>query len=50
MFFCFDQQRRGVVLIGGDKSSHKDWYTVTINQAEKIFAEYLRNGFENEKG
>jgi len=37
------------MLIGGDKSTRKDWYTVTIQQAEKIFAEHVRSGFKNEE-
>lgn len=47
ILFCFDKQRQGVLLIGGDKSSRKDWYRTMINQAEKVFAEYERNGFQN---
>ena len=49
ILFCFDEQRQGVVLIGGDKSTRNDWYTVTIQQAEKIFAEHVRSSFKNDE-
>ena len=36
IFFCFDAQRQAVLLIGGHKSSNKDWYKRMIQQAERI--------------
>ncbi len=41
--FAFDAQRRGVVLIGGDKTNNwKGWYQPNIDRADRLYAQHLR--------
>jgi hypothetical protein len=43
VFYVFDPDRNGVLLIGGNKSSSggKKFYKDMIDQSEKIYAKYL---------
>lgn len=43
VFYVFDPDRNGVLLIGGNKSSGgcKTFYKDMINQSEKIYTKYL---------
>lgn len=45
LFFVFDPDRNGVLLIGGNKagSGDKTFYNVMIDQSEKIYGRYLEN-------
>lgn len=54
VFFVFDPDRNGVLLIGGNKSSSggKTFYKDMIAQSEKIYAKYLeerQKALEKEK-
>lgn len=54
LFFVFDPDRNGVLLIGGNKASSgdKNFYKVMIDQCEKIYGRYLedrRKRRKNEK-
>ena len=44
VFFVFDPDKNGVLLIGGNKSSSrgKSFYKIMIDQSEKIYAKYLK--------
>jgi hypothetical protein len=43
--FIFDGDRRGVVLVGGNKQGIWDrWYLKFVPKADKIYARYLRDG------
>lgn len=54
-FFAFDPRRRGIVLIGGDKSGDARFYDRMIARADALFAEHLyrlaqgREGLNNER-
>lgn len=41
-FYIFDVTREAVVLCGGDKTGQGRFYEAMIAQAERIWAEYLR--------
>lgn len=41
IFFCFDSRRQAVLLIGGSKSSHREWYKKMIQQADRIMDTYV---------
>lgn len=43
ILFAFDQQRRAVLLIGGDKGERKDWYSFAIAIADELFDKHLRS-------
>ncbi|MFP5490008.1 MAG: type II toxin-antitoxin system RelE/ParE family toxin [Bacteriovoracia bacterium] len=45
IFYVFDPNRNGVLLIGGNKSSSGDkkFYKTMIEQSEKIYLRYLGN-------
>ena len=43
--FAFDPRRTAVLLLGGDKSKGSkwnDWYPDAIQQADKLFSQYLQ--------
>ena len=40
-FFCFDPERKAIVLCAGDKSGDKQFYKQMIPLAEKEYEEYL---------
>lgn len=44
IFFAFDPARTAVLLIGGDKRGHHQqrWYRRMINQADRLYEEYLK--------
>lgn len=47
----FDPWRSAILLTGGDKAGNwRQWYTVAIPEAERLYAEYVyeRRGKENE--
>jgi len=46
--FAFDPRRIAILLIGGDKTGNDRWYTEFVPQADKIYAEHLRE-LEKEK-
>nr|WP_217277614.1 type II toxin-antitoxin system RelE/ParE family toxin [Corallococcus exiguus] len=41
VFYAFDPERNGVLLLGGDKTGDKRFYERMIPQAEKIWLRYL---------
>ena len=43
ILFCFDTQRRAVLLIAGWKSTHKNWYDRMIPRADALMDDYLQN-------
>jgi hypothetical protein len=51
IFFIFDSERNGVLLIGGDKagSGDKIFYDQMIAKSEKIYFRYLQQRRKNEK-
>lgn len=49
LLFVFDQLRRAVSLVGGDKSDRwSGWYKTAIPQAEAAYAEHKRTERKNE--
>jgi hypothetical protein len=43
--FAFDRNRRGIVLVGGDKTGDwKGWYKRTIPLANKLYDNHLQSG------
>ena len=40
-FFAFDPRRTAILLIGGDKTGHKNFYDRMIPIADKLFDQYL---------
>ncbi|MFF5073821.1 type II toxin-antitoxin system RelE/ParE family toxin [Micromonospora olivasterospora] len=43
ILFAFDPQREAILLVAGDKSGNwKGWYETCILEADKKFAEHLR--------
>ena len=49
-FFAFDPKRRAILLIGGDKSGNKKFYTQMIRKADKLFSDHLTECEAEEKG
>lgn len=48
VLFVFDPWRSAIMLVGGDKSSAwSAWYRAAIPEAERLYAEYLK---EREEG
>jgi hypothetical protein len=44
ILFAFDPRRRGIVLVGGDKSGDwEGWYRYNIPLADRLFDIHLRN-------
>ena len=41
ILFIFDPQRQAILLVGGNKSGKKRWYTENIPIAEKRYKNYL---------
>jgi hypothetical protein len=41
--FAFDPKRSAIMLVGGDKSTHKKWYKKSIALAEARFELYLNS-------
>ena len=49
LLFVFDQLRRAVFLVGGDKSGRwPDWYKTAIPQAEAAYTQHKRTERKNE--
>lgn len=44
ILFCFDSERRAVLLIAGMKSERSNWYDWAINKADALMDEYLNQG------
>jgi hypothetical protein len=43
MLFAFDPNRRGVLLVGGDKAGNwNGWYKDNIPEGDRIYAQHLR--------
>lgn len=42
VFCAFDPIRRAVLLLGGDKTGDKRFYENMIPQAERVWAQYLK--------
>jgi hypothetical protein len=40
--YVFDPKRSAVLLLGGDKSSKKNWYKISVPVAEKRYEGHLR--------
>jgi hypothetical protein len=41
ILFAFDPKQQGVIILAGDKSGDKRWYTTNIPIAEKLYTKYL---------
>jgi hypothetical protein len=44
VLYAFDPERSAILLTGGGKSGNDRWYDVYVRRADKLFAEYLREG------
>jgi hypothetical protein len=42
VLYAFDPRRRGILLIGGDKTGNKRWYEEFIPIADRIYAMHLK--------
>jgi len=42
ILFIFDPRRNAYLILGGDKSSSNRWYEEAIQNADAIYARYLR--------
>ena len=43
ILFAFDEERRAVLLVGGDKTGNwKEWYEEAIPIAERILSDHMR--------
>ncbi len=50
IFFAFDQDRKAILLIGGDKRGDKRFYQRLIPIADKLYDQYLeKKEIKNEK-
>lgn len=44
VLFAFDPRREAILIVGGDKSDEwAAWYETAIPEADKLYAEYLRD-------
>ena len=41
IIFAFDPERRGILLLGGNKAGNSNWYDKNIPIADKRYAEHL---------
>lgn len=41
--YAFDPRRTAILLIGGNKTGVKNWYTIYIPLADRIFTQHLKN-------
>lgn len=41
--YAFDPKRRAILLIGGNKTGHKNWYKTYIPVADNLFTEHLED-------
>jgi len=41
VFYAFDQMRRAVLLLGGDKAGDDRFYKTFVPRAERVWAEYV---------
>ena len=39
--YAFDPRRTAILLIGGDKTGHDDWYEEFVPKADKLYDEHL---------
>lgn len=46
ILYLFDPERRGIILLGGDKSKNKRWYETNIPIAEKRYKQLLEDSIE----
>lgn len=47
LLFVFDQQRRAVILVGGDKAGNwRGWYRTAIPLAEMAYADHVKRAEE----
>ena len=53
VLYAFDPRRRAILLIGGNKTGHDDWYKKFVPMADRIYdnhLETLRRQGEQEDG
>lgn len=50
VLYAFDPARNAVLLIGGNKTGKDRWYEQNIPLAERIFADYLKETRQRQKG
>lgn len=43
ILYAFDPKQQAILLLCGDKSRNKHWYTKNVPIADKIYQEYLLN-------
>ncbi len=41
ILFAFDHKKRGVIILGGDKTGDKRWYDKSIPKADKLYGEHI---------
>ncbi len=41
ILYVFDPRRTAILLIGGDKTGHKNWYKKYVPVADKLYDEHL---------
>lgn len=41
VLYAFDPRRAAILLIGGDKTGHKNWYKKYVPIADKLYDEHL---------
>lgn len=42
VLFAFDPRRNAYLILGGDKTGDKNWYTDAIRRADAIYSQHLR--------
>lgn len=42
ILYAFDPARAALLLLGGNKTGNERWYAENVPQAERIFAEHLK--------
>ena len=42
ILYAFDPRRMAMLLIGGDKTSYRTWYEEFVPEADKIYAQHLK--------
>ena len=49
ILFAFDPKKQGVIILAGDKSGDKRWYTTNIPIAEERYAKHLEKQKKDEQ-
>ncbi len=41
ILYAFDPRRTAILLLGGDKTGHKNWYKTYVPRADALYDEHL---------